>query len=177
MTYHYRIRAENAVSYSSWSNGVPASVHLAAPSGLVAAVPPAAPLRVALRWANRSFATGIDVQRATNPTFTSGPGTTADRRRRQPPGRHDRTGHHVLLPGTDHLSGRRLGLVDGRHGDHSTRAGHTERGERHRQRAGAGHRDGDPRLGGEHARRPGSPASSCSGAGPGIRPGGGHLHA
>jgi hypothetical protein len=32
---------------------------------------------VALRWTNRSFATGIDVQRATNPTFTSGPGTTA----------------------------------------------------------------------------------------------------
>ncbi|MEV4499698.1 hypothetical protein AB0J84_28860 [Micromonospora arborensis] len=77
VTYHYRIRAENAVSYSSWSNGVPASVHLAAPSGLVAALAPAAPLRVALRWANRSFATGIDVQRATNPTFTSGPGTTA----------------------------------------------------------------------------------------------------
>ncbi|MFI6255426.1 hypothetical protein ACIBCL_04830 [Micromonospora zamorensis] len=77
VTYHYRIRAENAVSYSSWSNGVPASVHLAAPSGLVAALPPAAPLRVALRWSNRSFATGIDVQRATNPTFTSGPGTTA----------------------------------------------------------------------------------------------------
>ncbi len=40
-------------------------------------MPPAAPLRVALRWANNSFATGIDVQRATNPTFTSGPGTTA----------------------------------------------------------------------------------------------------
>ncbi len=58
----------------------------AAPSGLVAAMPPAAPLRVALRWTNRSFATGIDVQRATNPTFTSGPGTTADRGRRQPPG-------------------------------------------------------------------------------------------
>ncbi|MEU8086397.1 hypothetical protein AB0B57_22660 [Micromonospora sp. NPDC049101] len=77
VTYHYRIRAENAVSYSSWSNGAPAAVHLAAPSGLVATLPPAAPLRVALRWTNRSFATGIDVQRATNPTFTSGPGTTA----------------------------------------------------------------------------------------------------
>ncbi|MGW5579731.1 hypothetical protein [Micromonospora chokoriensis] len=77
VTYHYRIRAENAVGYSSWSNGVPAAVHLAAPSGLVAALAPAAPLRVALRWSNRSFATGIDVQRATNPTFTSGPGTTA----------------------------------------------------------------------------------------------------
>ncbi|MFF5171101.1 hypothetical protein ACFY3U_00515 [Micromonospora sp. NPDC000089] len=75
--YHYRIRAENAVSCSAWSNAVPAAVRLTAPGGLAAAVPPAAPLRVALRWANRSFATGIDVQRATNPTFTSGPGTTA----------------------------------------------------------------------------------------------------
>ncbi|QGN50130.1 hypothetical protein GKC29_27135 [Micromonospora sp. WMMC415] len=77
VTYHYRIRAENSVSCSAWSNSVPASVQLAAPAGLAAAVPPAAPLRVALRWRNRSFATGIDVQRATNPTFTSGPGTTA----------------------------------------------------------------------------------------------------
>ncbi|MGC5017769.1 hypothetical protein [Micromonospora sp. DT47] len=77
VTYHYRIRAENTVSCSAWSNSVPASVRLIAPSGLVAAVPPAAPLRIALRWVNRSFATGIDVQRATNPTFTSGPGTTA----------------------------------------------------------------------------------------------------
>ncbi|MFC4018092.1 hypothetical protein ACFOW4_09030 [Micromonospora sp. GCM10011542] len=77
VTYHYRLRAENAVSCSSWSNSVPASVQLAAPAGLTAAIPPAPPLRVALRWTNRSFATGIDVQRATNPTFTSGPGTTA----------------------------------------------------------------------------------------------------
>ncbi|MGC4805451.1 multicopper oxidase domain-containing protein [Micromonospora sp. DT233] len=77
VTYHYRIRAENEVSCSAWSNGVPAAVRLAAPAGLVAVVPPAAPLRVALRWANRSFATGVDVQRATNPTFTSGPVTTA----------------------------------------------------------------------------------------------------
>ncbi|MFI6162704.1 multicopper oxidase domain-containing protein [Micromonospora haikouensis] len=77
VTYHYRIRAENEVSCSAWSNGVPASVRLAAPTGLAAVIPPAAPLRVALRWANRSFATGVDVQRATNPTFTSGPATTA----------------------------------------------------------------------------------------------------
>ncbi|MCM0679009.1 hypothetical protein NCC78_30710, partial [Micromonospora phytophila] len=77
VTHHYRIRAENAVSCSAWSNSAPASVQLTAPAGLNAAIPPAAPLRVALRWANRSFATGIDVQRATNPTFTSGPGTTA----------------------------------------------------------------------------------------------------
>ncbi|MBY8871082.1 hypothetical protein K7640_04390 [Micromonospora sp. PLK6-60] len=77
VTYHYRIRAENAASCSAWSNSVPASVGLAAPAGLTAAIPAAAPLRIALRWTNRSFATGIDVQRATNPTFTSGPGTTA----------------------------------------------------------------------------------------------------
>ncbi|TBL28289.1 fibronectin type III domain-containing protein, partial [Verrucosispora sp. SN26_14.1] len=77
VTYHYRLRAENTVSCSAWSNSVPAAVQLAAPTGLTATIPPAAPLRAALRWANRSFATGIDVQRATNPTFTSGPGTTA----------------------------------------------------------------------------------------------------
>ncbi|MFV2100294.1 hypothetical protein [Micromonospora sp. LOL_024] len=77
VTYHYRIRTENSVGCSTWSNSIPASVQLTAPTRLTAAIPPAAPLRVALRWANRSFATGIDVQRATNPTFTSGPGTTA----------------------------------------------------------------------------------------------------
>ncbi len=77
VTYHYRIRAENAVSCSAWSNCAPASVRLAAPTSLAAVVPPTAPLRVALHWRNRSFATGVDVQRATNPTFTSGPGTTA----------------------------------------------------------------------------------------------------
>ncbi|GGM35864.1 laccase [Micromonospora sonchi] len=77
VTYHYRIRAENAASCSAWSNSVPAAVRLAAPTGLTATLAPAAPLRVALRWTNRSFATGVDVQRATNPTFTSGPGTTA----------------------------------------------------------------------------------------------------
>lgn len=77
VTYHYRIRTENAVSCSAWSNCAPASVQLTAPTGLAAAVPPAAPLRVGLQWRNRSFATGVDVQRATNPTFTSGPGTTA----------------------------------------------------------------------------------------------------
>ncbi|WP_030269810.1 fibronectin type III domain-containing protein [Micromonospora globosa] len=77
VTYHYRIRAENAVSCSSWSNAVPAAVHLSAPTRVTAVLPPTGPLRVALRWANHSFATGVDVQRATNPTFTSGPGTTA----------------------------------------------------------------------------------------------------
>ncbi|SCL33381.1 Multicopper oxidase [Micromonospora pallida] len=77
VTYHYRIRAENAVACSVWSNSVLTAVRLAAPTGLTAVVPTTAPLRVALRWTNRSFATGVDVQRATNPTFTSGPATTA----------------------------------------------------------------------------------------------------
>ncbi|WBB81835.1 hypothetical protein O7606_11015 [Micromonospora sp. WMMD882] len=85
VTYHYRIRAENAVGCSGWSGSAAAVVRLAAPTGLTAVVPPAAPLRVALRWTNRSFATGVDVQRATNPTFTSGPGTTTV----------DVVGHHV----------------------------------------------------------------------------------
>ena len=44
-----------------------------------------------------------------------------------------------------------------------TRAGHPQRGERHRQRTRAGHRDGDPGLGGEHTRRSRGPGSSCSG--------------
>jgi FtsP/CotA-like multicopper oxidase with cupredoxin domain len=70
--YHYRIRAENAVSYSAWSNPASATVRLLAPGGLTAAVPAASPLRVSLAWSNRSFATGVDVQRATNPTFTAG---------------------------------------------------------------------------------------------------------
>ncbi|WP_091435588.1 hypothetical protein [Micromonospora yangpuensis] len=77
VTYHYRIRAENAASCSAWSNSVPASVELNPPTGLVTAIPATAPLRVTLTWRNRSFATGVDVQRATNPTFTSGPTTTA----------------------------------------------------------------------------------------------------
>ncbi|OZV79384.1 hypothetical protein CA850_18110 [Micromonospora echinospora] len=77
VTYHYRIRRENAVACSAWSNEVIAAVRLAAPTGLGAVVAAAAPLRIAVRWTNRSFATGVDVQRATNPTFTSGPATTA----------------------------------------------------------------------------------------------------
>nr|MDT0657091.1 fibronectin type III domain-containing protein [Micromonospora sp. DSM 115978] len=72
VAYHYRIRAENAVTYSAWSHLVSATVRLLAPAGLAAAVPAAAPLRVSLAWTNRSFATGVDVQRATNPTFTAG---------------------------------------------------------------------------------------------------------
>jgi hypothetical protein len=72
VAYHYRIRAENAVSFSAWSSPVCAVVRLLAPGGLTATVPATAPLRVSLAWTNRSFSTGVDVQRATNPTFTAG---------------------------------------------------------------------------------------------------------
>ncbi|MGW0433240.1 hypothetical protein ACWDV4_11970 [Micromonospora sp. NPDC003197] len=72
VTYYYRIRAENAVSCSAWSGTVSTVVRLLAPTGLTVAVPPAAPLRASLAWTNRSFATSIDVQRATNPTFSAG---------------------------------------------------------------------------------------------------------
>ncbi|GAB3145665.1 choice-of-anchor D domain-containing protein [Micromonospora sonneratiae] len=71
-TYYYRIRAENAVSYSAWSSVTSTVIRLLAPTGLTATVPPAAPLRTTLTWTNRSFATSIDVQRATNPTFSAG---------------------------------------------------------------------------------------------------------
>ncbi|WP_434743291.1 multicopper oxidase domain-containing protein [Micromonospora sp. SH-82] len=77
VTYHYRLRAENNAGCSAWSNSVLVAVRMNPPTGLAAAVPAAAPLRISLGWTNRSFATGIDVQRATNPTFTSGPVTTA----------------------------------------------------------------------------------------------------
>ncbi|MEH1013773.1 hypothetical protein V6U90_11780 [Micromonospora sp. CPCC 206060] len=76
VAYHYRVRAETRAGYSAWSNSVCAVAELSPPSGLTSVVPPVAPLRVALHWTNRSFATGVEVQRATNPTFTSGPGTT-----------------------------------------------------------------------------------------------------
>ncbi len=35
-------------------------------------MPPTAPLQVNLSWTNRSFAGGVDLQRATNPTFAYG---------------------------------------------------------------------------------------------------------
>jgi hypothetical protein len=71
-TYYYRLRAENTAGYSAWSNTVSAAVELLAPTGLTATVPAHPPLRAALGWSNQSSATGIDIQRATNPTFTSG---------------------------------------------------------------------------------------------------------
>ncbi|MEV4757605.1 hypothetical protein AB0J86_21175 [Micromonospora sp. NPDC049559] len=75
-TYHYRLRAENQAGYSAWSNTASAAVGLLAPSGLTVAIPANPPLRAALAWQNQSFATGVDIQRATNPTFTSGLATT-----------------------------------------------------------------------------------------------------
>lgn len=71
-TYYYRVRTETEVGYSGWSNTASAVVRLIAPSGLTASVAPSAPVRVDLAWRNRSFATEIEVQRAVNPTFTSG---------------------------------------------------------------------------------------------------------
>ncbi|MFB9239984.1 hypothetical protein ACFFWC_31415 [Plantactinospora siamensis] len=72
VTYYYRVRAENSASYSAWTATASASVSLAAPTGLVATVPTGTPLRVVLNWTNNSYATGVQVQRATNPTFTAG---------------------------------------------------------------------------------------------------------
>ena len=76
-TYHYRVRAENAAAYSAWSNPVTAAVVPLAPVNLSATVPANAPLRATLGWTNRSFATEVEIQRATNPTFTSGLVTVA----------------------------------------------------------------------------------------------------
>ncbi len=70
--YYYRVRTENSVSYSAWSNIASTTVHLLPPTRLTATIPANPPLRVGLVWANRSFAGSVDIQRATNPTFTSG---------------------------------------------------------------------------------------------------------
>jgi Fibronectin type 3 domain-containing protein len=76
ITYHYRVRAENGVAHSAWATGASCVVHLVAPGNLVATVAPDPPLRVHTSWVNRSLATTVDLQRATNPTFTSGLVTT-----------------------------------------------------------------------------------------------------
>ncbi|MEO3742998.1 hypothetical protein [Plantactinospora sp. B5E13] len=76
VTYHYRVRAENGVAHSAYSNSADCAVHLPPPTGLVATVAAGTPLRVNRAWVNRSFATTVDLQRATNPTFTSGLVTT-----------------------------------------------------------------------------------------------------
>ena len=77
-TYYYRVRAENTVSYSAWSNVV--TVHvvspLAAPTNLVALpfVTNATQARVNVSWTEPagSTVTGFTVQVATNAGFTTG---------------------------------------------------------------------------------------------------------
>ncbi|GAB3796903.1 fibronectin type III domain-containing protein [Micromonospora zhanjiangensis] len=69
-TYHYRVRAEYPTGHSAWSNLAPGCVPLLAPVRLTALVPQVGPPR--LFWTNRSFADGVELQRATNPTFSSG---------------------------------------------------------------------------------------------------------
>ncbi|MFC6017291.1 multicopper oxidase domain-containing protein [Plantactinospora solaniradicis] len=76
VTYYYRVRAENSVAHSAYSNTTSTLVQLLPPTGLVATVASGPPLRVNRGWVNRSFATTVDLQRATNPTFTSGLVTT-----------------------------------------------------------------------------------------------------
>ncbi|HEY0697654.1 MAG TPA: hypothetical protein VGD43_07570, partial [Micromonospora sp.] len=76
VTYHYRIRAESRIGHSTWSDSVCTAVRLVAPTGLAATVGQTAPLRVGLAWSNLAFATGVQVQRATNPTFSSALVTT-----------------------------------------------------------------------------------------------------
>jgi FtsP/CotA-like multicopper oxidase with cupredoxin domain len=82
-TYHYRVRAENDVAYSAWSNAVtvplfatpPAPTNLAARvvvTGLTTA-------SIVVTWAESASATvtGFTVERATNAAFTTGHVSTA----------------------------------------------------------------------------------------------------
>ena len=76
-TYYYRVRAENDVSYSAWSNMAtvsiavvpPAPTNLAARTSLVGLA-----AKVDLTWAEGTTAnlTGFTVQQATNSSFTTG---------------------------------------------------------------------------------------------------------
>ncbi|ASW56985.1 fibronectin type III domain-containing protein [Plantactinospora sp. KBS50] len=76
-TQHYRIRAEGPTGCSAWSSTASARTLLPAPIGLLASVAGNGPLRIDLSWTNRSYATGVHLQRATNPTFTAGLVTVA----------------------------------------------------------------------------------------------------
>jgi hypothetical protein len=77
-TYYYRVRAENAVSYSTWSNTASIRVLVTppAPTKLVAKAIAVgtAPAQVNLTWAESASATvtGFTIQRAFNSTFTTG---------------------------------------------------------------------------------------------------------
>ncbi|SBT48769.1 hypothetical protein [Micromonospora auratinigra] len=72
VTYYYRVRRENTAAYSAWSNTASAVVLVAGPTNLVATQPTGTPVRVALTWTNQSFSTSVELQRATNSTFTAG---------------------------------------------------------------------------------------------------------
>ncbi|MFC4146649.1 hypothetical protein ACFO0M_10315 [Micromonospora mangrovi] len=72
VTYYYRVRRENSASYSAWSNVVSAVINLAAPTGLTAVQAGGTPIRVVLTWTLRSYSTAVELQRATDPTFTAG---------------------------------------------------------------------------------------------------------
>jgi FtsP/CotA-like multicopper oxidase with cupredoxin domain len=71
VTYYYRVRAENSVAYSDWTNVVSSTVPVAAPTSLTTAVSTSPPLSVGLAWINHVTGTTIDIQRATNTTFTA----------------------------------------------------------------------------------------------------------
>ncbi|SCF35485.1 hypothetical protein [Micromonospora mirobrigensis] len=77
VTYYYRARRENTVSYSAWSNTASASVGLLPPTNLTAVQLAGVPYRAALNWNNSSYNTSAELQRATNPTFTAGLTTVA----------------------------------------------------------------------------------------------------
>jgi len=73
--YYYRLRAENAVSYSPWTavaTDTPLT-RFAAPSNLAAGLSLTAPLNVTVTWTNRSSGpTGYVLQRASNAGFSAG---------------------------------------------------------------------------------------------------------
>ncbi|MFI5835353.1 hypothetical protein ACIA5A_16925 [Micromonospora sp. NPDC051300] len=72
ITYYYRVRRENSASYSAWSNTASAVVNLAGPINLTAVQPSGVPTRVNLAWTNRSYSDSVEIQRATNSSFTAG---------------------------------------------------------------------------------------------------------
>ena len=77
-TYYYRVRAENSLSYSEWSNVVAVVVAVAPPAPTnvtaTAAISGISLARVTMNWAESPTATvtGFTVQLATNAGFTSG---------------------------------------------------------------------------------------------------------
>ena len=74
-TYYYRIRANNTVGNSAWSNSVSVRVAEPADPTTLTATPSAStanPLTITLRWMDTSgVETGFTIQRATNTAFTA----------------------------------------------------------------------------------------------------------